>query len=164
MEWLRSNFCVVKSNMNNCLKGEVICCILLLELDIREIVPKSQHPTVEICQYSRSALRSKISKKEKIVTYELLLSQWSSHHVLLCQGFAGLAVYSGTKFFVEGLSRGMRAELANTGIRITCIQPGDVRTELLSRSTDQEVGAGLVLYKLEQGSIAIMTRSKTICL
>ena len=55
-------------------------------------------------------------------------------------GFAGLAVYSGTKFFVEGLSRGMRAELAQSGIRITCIQPGDVRTELLSRSTDEEVG------------------------
>ena len=59
--------------------------------------------------------------------------------VFACQGFAGLAVYSGTKFFIEGLSRGMRAELADSGIKITCIQPGDVRTELLSRSTDQEV-------------------------
>jgi len=77
---------------------------------------------------------------------------------MLRQGFAGLAVYSGTKFFVEGLSRGMRAELANTGIRITCIQPGDVRTELLSRSTDQEVGCGLVVTQ----TITIIIGSITI--
>ncbi|KAK7495229.1 hypothetical protein BaRGS_00013411, partial [Batillaria attramentaria] len=54
------------------------------------------------------------------------------------KGFAGLAVYSGTKFFVEGLSQAMRSELADTGVKITCIQPGDVLTPLFGLSTDKE--------------------------
>ena len=33
----------------------------------------------------------------------------------------------------------MRQELAKTGVKVTCIQPGDVRTELLSHTTDTEV-------------------------
>ena len=48
-------------------------------------------------------------------------------------------MYSGTKFFVEGLSQGMRTELASSGVKITCIQPGDVKTEILTQTTDMEV-------------------------
>lgn len=48
-------------------------------------------------------------------------------------------MYSGTKFYVEGLSQAMRQELAGSGVRVTCIQPGDVKTELIGHTTDAEV-------------------------
>ncbi|XP_069681059.1 uncharacterized protein [Periplaneta americana] len=54
------------------------------------------------------------------------------------KGFPGLAVYCGTKFFVEGLSQALRHEVAEHGVRVTCVQPGDVRTELFQHSTDRE--------------------------
>lgn len=54
------------------------------------------------------------------------------------KAFAGLGVYSGSKFFVEAVSQALRAETASTGLRVTCIQPGNVATPLLSKSTDPD--------------------------
>lgn len=54
------------------------------------------------------------------------------------KGFPGLAVYSGSKFFVEGLSQGLRLETAGTGLKVTTIQPGDVATDLHELSHDEE--------------------------
>lgn len=52
--------------------------------------------------------------------------------------FAGLAVYSGTKFFVEAVSQGLRLECAGTGVKVTTVQPGDCQTELAKCTTDEE--------------------------
>lgn len=54
------------------------------------------------------------------------------------KAFPGLGIYSGTKFFLEAVSQCLRAETASTGLRVTCIQPGNVETPLLSFSTDQD--------------------------
>ncbi|MDH3402114.1 MAG: SDR family oxidoreductase [Acidobacteriota bacterium] len=54
--------------------------------------------------------------------------------------FPSGAVYCGTKFAVNAISEGLRAELsASDGIRVTAIEPGAVATELLSTITDPAV-------------------------
>jgi NADP-dependent 3-hydroxy acid dehydrogenase YdfG len=45
-------------------------------------------------------------------------------------GFAGGATYSGTKHFVVGVSEAVRTELRGSGIDVTCVMPGVVKTEL----------------------------------
>ena len=52
--------------------------------------------------------------------------------------FPGLAVYSASKFFVEALSRGLRLESAGTGVKVTTVQPGNVASDLLDLSGDEE--------------------------
>ena len=42
----------------------------------------------------------------------------------------GVATYSGTKHFVVGMSDAVRHELKDTGVEISCVMPGPVRTEL----------------------------------
>ena len=54
------------------------------------------------------------------------------------QAFPGLAVYSGTKAFMEYTLRGMRAELAESGVRLLNLQPGNVATPLQNASSDAE--------------------------
>ena len=63
--------------------------------------------------------------------------------------FPGLAVYSGGKFFVEAVSQGLRLETAGTGIKVTTIQPGNVATDLLALSSDEEA---LKLYGQQSGA------------
>lgn len=45
-------------------------------------------------------------------------------------GFPGGATYSATKFGVVGLSEAARNELEGTGVGLTCVMPGPVRTDL----------------------------------
>lgn len=52
--------------------------------------------------------------------------------------FPGLSVYSGSKFFVEAVSQGLRLENAGTGLKVTTVQPGNVATNLLKLSGDHE--------------------------
>lgn len=51
--------------------------------------------------------------------------------------FPGLAVYCATKHAVTALSEGMRLELSKKhNIRVTCVQPGAVETELFEHISD----------------------------
>jgi NADP-dependent 3-hydroxy acid dehydrogenase YdfG len=63
--------------------------------------------------------------------------------------FPGLAVYSASKFFVEALSQGLRLETAGTGLKVTTIQPGNVATDLLALSGDEQA---LELYGQPSGA------------
>jgi short-subunit dehydrogenase len=49
---------------------------------------------------------------------------------------AGIATYSATKHGVVGYSEAARLELRGTGVEVSCVMPGIVRTELTSGMTD----------------------------
>jgi clavulanate-9-aldehyde reducatase len=52
------------------------------------------------------------------------------------QAGMGLAVYNMTKWGVVGFSEALRQECVHLGIRVTCIEPGSVDTELAGHNTD----------------------------
>jgi NADP-dependent 3-hydroxy acid dehydrogenase YdfG len=49
---------------------------------------------------------------------------------------AQYSVYNATKFGVTAFSEALRQELAPDGIRVCCVEPGAVATELLSHVDD----------------------------
>lgn len=72
-----------------------------------------------------------------------MLARGSGHIVAISSDagrkvFPGLGVYSASKFFVEATLQSLRLETAGTGLRVTSVQPGNVATDLLGMSTDQE--------------------------
>jgi NADP-dependent 3-hydroxy acid dehydrogenase YdfG len=54
------------------------------------------------------------------------------------QTFPALTVYNASKTFVHEYSKGLRCELVGTGVRVTELQPGDVRTDLIVQNSDKE--------------------------
>jgi uncharacterized protein len=54
------------------------------------------------------------------------------------------AVYNGTKAFMDSFSFGLRAELKDSGVTVTCLMPGATDTEFFKRADmlDTKVGAG----------------------
>jgi NADP-dependent 3-hydroxy acid dehydrogenase YdfG len=55
------------------------------------------------------------------------------------QAQAGTAVYNMTKWGVVGFSEGLRQECLHLGIRVTCVEPGYVDTELQGHNTNPMV-------------------------
>lgn len=55
-------------------------------------------------------------------------------------GVPGLAVYSGTKHAVVGMSSAIRDELAGTGVSISTVMPNAVKTELTSGLPTERIG------------------------
>ncbi len=54
------------------------------------------------------------------------------------RAFPGLAVYSGSKAFVEFTANAMRQELISHNVKITNVQPGNIATTLHQKSTEAE--------------------------
>lgn len=72
-----------------------------------------------------------------------MLKRGSGHIVAISSDagrkvFAGLGVYSASKFFVEATLQALRLETVGSGLRVTSVQPGNVATDLLGMSTDKE--------------------------
>lgn len=64
--------------------------------------------------------------------------------------FKGLTVYCATKFAVAAFSDGLRMELGGKhGIRVTCLQPGAVESELFEHISDRTYASAMEKLKAE---------------
>ncbi|MBV9213856.1 MAG: SDR family NAD(P)-dependent oxidoreductase [Actinobacteria bacterium] len=66
---------------------------------------------------------------------------------------AGSAVYNATKWGVVALSEALRKELTGSGIRITCVEPGFVETELQGHNEHPMVREAIERMRNEIGQV-----------
>jgi NADP-dependent 3-hydroxy acid dehydrogenase YdfG len=74
----------------------------------------------------------------------IMAEQQSGHIVNISsvagrRAMAGAAVYNFTKFGVTGFSEALRQEAARANVRVTCVEPGFVDTELQGHNTNPMV-------------------------
>jgi short-subunit dehydrogenase len=74
----------------------------------------------------------------------ILRAQASGHvvNVSSMAGFAGFpfqTLYCATKYAVRGLSEALRAELAGTGVHVTCVMPGTTATGIISSAASRDL-------------------------
>ena len=50
-------------------------------------------------------------------------------------GYAGFSTYVASKHAVEGLSKSIAVEMADAGVRVNCIAPGPIQTDMIDRVT-----------------------------
>ena len=65
----------------------------------------------------------------------------------------GSAVYNMTKWGVTGFSEALRQEALNSGIRVTCVEPGFVATELQGHNEHPTVTEGIEKMREEIGDV-----------
>jgi len=66
---------------------------------------------------------------------------------------AGAAVYNFTKFGVTGFSEALRQEALHSKIRVTCVEPGFVETELQEQNTNPVVLQGVEKMREQIGEV-----------
>lgn len=66
---------------------------------------------------------------------------------------AGAAVYNFTKFGVTGFSEALRQEALHSNIRVTCVEPGFVETELQEQNTNPAVLQGVERMREQVGEV-----------
>jgi NADP-dependent 3-hydroxy acid dehydrogenase YdfG len=68
-------------------------------------------------------------------------------------GNPGSAVYNATKWAVVGFSEALRKEAGPSNVRVTCVEPGFVRTELQGHNENPAVKAAIEHMETEIGEI-----------
>ena len=66
---------------------------------------------------------------------------------------AGSAVYNLTKFGVTAFSEALRQEALHSGIRVSCVEPGFVDTELQGHNTDPNVTKAIETMREKTGDV-----------
>ncbi|MDP2698317.1 SDR family oxidoreductase [Thalassospira sp.] len=108
------------------------------------LMPISDVETLKTAEWHRMVdvnIKGVLNTTAAVLPY--MIAQSSGHIVTTSsiagrKVFPGLSVYCATKHAMTAFSEGLRLELApKHNIRVTCIQPGAVETELFEQITDE---------------------------
>ncbi|HEY2472561.1 MAG TPA: oxidoreductase [Terracidiphilus sp.] len=120
-------------------------CGALEECSVEETLAQYQTNVFGLINVTRAAL-------------PVLRAQRAGHIINISSvgGFhadAGVSAYCGTKFAVEGLSEALAKEFAPLGIRVTIVEPGYFRTELLAPEALQYAATEIDDYAETAGAV-----------
>ncbi|HJA76078.1 MAG TPA: SDR family NAD(P)-dependent oxidoreductase [Candidatus Desulfovibrio gallistercoris] len=113
---------VLVNNAGYCLRGAVEECS---EIEIRRQFDTNFGGTVRTIQYVLPYMRK--AHKGAIVNFSSIAALNTSE---------GSAFYGASKCAVEGLSDGLRKEVAPLGIKVMVVEPGPFKTDFFYRSID----------------------------
>ena len=107
--------------------------VLVNNAGIMPITPLADESEVSVTRQLEINLRAVIHGTQEAI--RRMRPRGTGHIVNIASlagktGYANLATYSATKHGVVGLSEAVRSELRGTGVEVSCIMPGPVKTEL----------------------------------
>lgn len=104
-----------------------------LKKDLLEVSDREYESIILINQQAVFALSREVAKhmKSRQSGVIIMISSMSSQY-----GIPKVIAYTASKAAVEGMTRAMAVELSPFGIRVNCIAPGFIRTEMLAKALD----------------------------
>ena len=121
---------VVEQTQN--LNGVVLCAGIDRRLPVKFINPDDFDAVMQTNLFSPSYLMQQLLKKKKIEKQSSVVFISS---IAACSADMGHAMYSASKGALNSFARVMALELAPQKIRVNCILPGVVKTNILQSST-----------------------------
>jgi NAD(P)-dependent dehydrogenase (short-subunit alcohol dehydrogenase family) len=104
-----------------------------LKKDMLEVSDHEYESIILINQQAVFALTREVAKymKKRQTGTIIMISSMSSQY-----GIPKVIAYTASKAAVEGMTRAMAVELSLFGIRVNCIAPGFIKTEMLAKALD----------------------------
>ena len=131
--------------------------------------PGKTHPRVEQPHIADTSLQRLKKQRGQTYTFAKYFKDRDAGHIINISSVLGTKIretagaYAGTKFAIEALSEALRIELSKTNVKIACIEPGLVKTELhrewvshpseimdIPNPLSPEDIADMILYVLQQ--------------
>jgi len=126
------NTCIAKYGKLDILVNSAGCMFFTLMKsqkvdDWHKMIDTNCKGTVNMCGLAVKHFLEDSANEKHIIN----ISSDAARHVFPC-----LAVYNASKAFVQIFSKSLRCEMVNTNVRVTDLQPGDCRTNLVMKNTD----------------------------
>jgi NAD(P)-dependent dehydrogenase (short-subunit alcohol dehydrogenase family) len=106
-----------------------------LKKDATEITDEEFQRVITVNQNAVFAFSREVARKmkERRSGNIIMISSMASHY-----GIPGVIAYTAAKSAVEGMTRALAVELSPLGIRVNCIAPGFIRTDMSEKAFESD--------------------------